>query len=643
MFCGLIILLFLFVGMITFVVKNTQAFLDQQLASHSQDTATALGLTLTVTMKNNDLVTAGRIIDAIWDRGYYKSIEVDSENGAPLIERQQEVKVYDVPAWFIGYLHLKTDKREAIIMDGWRKVGFVKVESNPGFAYQQIWLTFKDSVAWFLVTALMAMILGGTLLYIILRPLRAITQQAFAICNQQFSIQQILPWTIDLRQVVEAMNNMSRRLKAFFEEQSALSEQFREQSYKDPVTQLGNRRYFDLQFDYLIKDEEKGTGGALLLIELLDFKTYNEKYGYEAGDKLLQNTAQMLIEQCAPFENAIVSHIKGADFAIILPNKTKEISQELATIICRNFSAFLQKGLSKTQNVGNIGVTLFESTKSKKEIISQTDMALRKAQSFGANGYYFLENFQPQVVYGAQEWVAIFDDVIKNNKIVLYFQEVQLWELPESKRLYETLMRIRLSDNEIINAGVFMPTAESLNQILALDKLVIKGVIAIIRQIKYDYQFTVNVSPTFLEDEGFKYWLLEQAKSLKHKSHCLILELPEYGIIHRLEKARDFFHQFTALGCKTSIDHYGKNFTSFSYLYNLKINYLKIDGGFTKQIEEHEENQFFVRSLVDIARSLDIQVIAEAVETQAEYLTLQQLKVDGVQGYFVHKPTELDI
>jgi len=269
---GIFILLCLFIGMLTFVVKNTQSFLDQQLASHSQDTATALGLCLTLTMKNNDVVTASRIVDAIWDRGYYKSIEIQASNGTPLVSREMEVTVNAVPEWFIEFLNLHTEKKEALIMDGWRKVGKVSIVSNPGFAYEQIWLTFINSLEWLLLTGVMATVLGGFLLYIILRPLRAITAQAAAICNQQFLIQKTLPWTIDLRQVVVAINNMSLRLKTIFEEQAKTSEQLREQAYTDPLTHLGNRRFFDLQLDHLLKEASAQTSGVLLLIEIQGFK-----------------------------------------------------------------------------------------------------------------------------------------------------------------------------------------------------------------------------------------------------------------------------------------------------------------------------------------------------------------------------------
>ncbi len=635
---GMIVLLCLFAGMITYVVRNTQTFLDQQLSSHAQDTATALGVSLTLTMKNNDVITASRIVDAVFDRGYYKTIQVLAANGSPLVERHLDVKVAGVPQYFIEALPIKTKSKEAVIMDGWKKVGKVVIESNPGFAYQQIWLTFTESLKWLIMTGFIAVILGGGLLYIILRPLRAITKQAAAICNQQFTVQESLPWTLDLRQVVLAMNRMSSRLKNMFEEQLQTSERLREQAYKDPVTHLGNRRYFDLQFDHVLADEEKVGVGVFLLIELKHFKEYNDQYGYEAGDNLLKGVANIISQSVAAYENTILAN-KGASFFIVLPGKTKPIAEEVASNISQQFNELSIKGISKTTEVGNMGVVEFTTETAKKDILASADMALRSAQSSGVNSWS-LALLAQKNIHGALEWSAIFDKAIRENNIVLHFQEVQNWRNP-SEKMYETLLRLPLADNQLVSAGVFMPMAERLNQIMALDKLVVDNVIDRIQKSTSTDIFSVNIAASGFDDEHFRKWLLDRVKSLGKKAGRLVIELPEYGVINRLETVRSLFLKISELGVKTAIDHYGKNFSSFSYLYNLKCHYLKIDGGFIRQIQGSEENQFFVRSLVDIAHSLDILVIAESVETQEEYQTLQQLKVDGVQGYFVGKPTEI--
>lgn len=639
MLSGMIILLCLFTGMISFVVKNTQSFLNQQLASHSQDTATALGITLTTVMKNNDEVTASRIVDAVWDRGYYKTIIVQGKDGKPIVERHQKIKFHGVPEWFIKLLPLQTPEKEALIMDGWSKVGHVKIESNPGFAYQQIWLTFIDSVQWFIMTAILAVLLGGALLYIILRPLRAITSQAMAICNQQFAIQETLPWTFDLRLVVEAMNNMSIRLKQLFEEQVRQTDKLREQAFKDPVTGLGNRQYFDLQFDHLLQDKEKLPSGALLLIEINNFKEYNEKYGFQEGDLLLQNVATVVKESVKQFSSAIISHAKGASIFVVLPNKSKETALDVAQTICGLFNEMQYKELSKEAQVGSVGVVVFDVGALKKDIMSQVDMALRQAQMKGANQWHYLEVVQVKV-QGQQDWKAILGKVIAENRVLVYFQKTMLFA--DDRKLVETLMRIKLEDNSIISAGVFMPMAERLNLVNALDKLAIENVLSKIKQGQNKTEYFVNLSAKTLDNEEFKKWLLDKAKQLGKKANQLVLEFPEYGVINRIEKVREFFLTVSLLGCKTSIDHYGKNLSSFSYLFNLKLNYLKIDGSFIRNIQENQEHQFFIRSLIDIARSLGIVVIAEAVESEQEFKALQELKVDGVQGYFVGKPTDVE-
>ncbi|MBS0289150.1 MAG: EAL domain-containing protein [Proteobacteria bacterium] len=639
---GLIVLLCLFTGMITFVVINTQSFLNQQLASHSQDTATALGLTLTTIMKNDDAATANRVVDAVWDRGYYQTIIVESKDGKVIVERNQKVKFYGVPSWFINLLHLDSPEKESLIMDGWSKVGKVKIISNPGFAYQQVWLTFIDSLQWLVITTLIAAVLGSMLLFIILRPLRAITAQAIAICNKQFAIQETLPWTIDLRLVVEAMNNMSKRLQHLFEDQIQTSEQLREQAFKDPVTKLGNRRYFDLQFDYLLQEKEKYSNAALMIVELKNFKEYNDKHGYQEGDYLLQHTADIITRSCQGIDNAIIAQAKGASIFIVLPEKSKEMINEIAQSICQQFNEFQSKGLSKEPDVGSIGIVFFTLSDSKKDIMSQVDMALRKAQSQGPNQWAFVEGLKVQEIHSAHEWGNIFAKVIRENTVMLFAQQIAFIQT-QNYNLYEMLMRIKLDDNNIISAGVFMPMAEMLNQVQSLDKLVLENVIQKILGSDDNTEYSVNLSPRSLGNDDFKKWFFLAVKPLAKKTKQLVVELPEYYVVNQADTVREFFLMFTALGGKTSIDHYGKNFSSFTYLYNLKLNYLKIDGSFIKNIHENEKHQAFIRSLVDIAHSLEIIVIAEAVETEDEHKTLLQLKVDGVQGYFVGKPTELSI
>lgn len=634
---GMLVLLGLFIGMFMFTLQNTQHFLNSQLSSHAQDTANVLGLSLSHVMKDNDEVVASRMVDSIWDAGYYQTIHVENMEGKPLVTRDLKVKVAEVPQWFIHALDLTTVKQSAVIQSGWMRVGQVSVESNPGFAYKQMWETLKDSLVWLVVIGVIALSLGLFLLHLILKPLRKITYQANAICHQDFVVQEKLPWTIDLKQVVIAMNKMSLRLKTMFEEQAKATQQLQEQAYQSPVTGLGNRRYFDMQLEHFLNPNESFQG-VLLLIELKDFKEFNQEQGYEKGDALLKGTSEVIKESTKHFPQAMLAHMGGADFTVILPNRALEVGEGLAKELTSQFSQFAQMGLSHRSDVAHIGVCAFRTTQSSQDILAQADNALRKAQNMGANAYVVSTVVEEDEILGAQAWGHKLDEVIRNKRIVLHYQPFKLYSVKGEEVFYESLLRLKDEKNRLIPAGEFIPMAERLSKMPQLDRLVLEKVVSQIKEQKVEHTYSVNLSTSSLEEEGFDLFILQQVQSLGKLAHRLIIELPEYGVVHHLALVQKLFRKLRAKGAHTAIDHYGKNFTSFGYLQSLSVSYLKIDGSFIRNISESEENQFFIRSLVRIGHSLDIQMIAENVETEQELKILRGLEVDGIQGYLLGAP-----
>lgn len=640
---GIMVLSLLFFGITGFVVHNAKIFFSAQLESHAQDTATALGLTLSNTMKQNDVVTASRMIDAIWDRGDFLLIRVQTAKGEVVIEQKASLGEIQVPYWFLRLVSMEPQRKEALIMDGWHQFGKVIVVSDPRFAYRGIWLTFLQSLEWLFFIMMIALILGSVLLHMILKPLHAITNQAIAICNKEFPIQTKLPRTRDLRKLVEAMNNMSGRLKKLFEEEAAVFADLRDQTYRDPVTQLMNRRFFDQQIDTLLQDFDNGVEGVLLLLEIVDLKKINQKFGYQAGDKLLIAVAEVIQGSCKDIDNAVIAHSRGANFFILLPRKTKLAGESIANAICEDLKKLEEEGKSPTMNVGHIGMTIFRPGETKKEVISRADMALRIAQSKGENAWYS-EDLKPHEIHTATEWITVFERAIEKNKIVLFFQDIVFSEEKRGgfEKYGEILSKIQTNEDNIIPASVFVPIAEQLNLMTIFDQQVIQNIVEHIQQEHNKTVFFANISMSALENREFQVWIIEKFRSLGKRANQLVIELSENSVVRHLEYARGFFKEISELGGRICIDQYGNSFSSFSYLYNLKINYLKIDPGFIRSLETDESKQFFIRSLAEIAHSLDIFVLAGMVETEAQYQMLRQLGVDGLQGYFISEPHNLD-
>jgi hypothetical protein len=292
----LILFFLLFAGTWVALIAGTRTFLSEQLASHSQDTATSFGLSITPHIANEDYATIETMMNAVFDRGYYKSIRLVDIEGKPLVERSMKVTIEYVPEWFVEMVPLEAPVASSIVMAGWSQAGVVYVESNPGYAYKEFWNIALMMTLWFVLLGLFVAIFGGMGIRYLLKPLHRVEEQAEALTKRQYIIQEKLPRTRELNSVVRAMNNMTLKVKAMFEKQAAVAQRLQDQAYRDDLTGLGNRRYFEGQIKPRLERKEASIKGAVLLVQISDLKELNEEKGYLAGDALLQRVAEILKE-----------------------------------------------------------------------------------------------------------------------------------------------------------------------------------------------------------------------------------------------------------------------------------------------------------------------------------------------------------
>lgn len=630
----LLLFLLMFAGVSMISVNNTRHYLVEQMGSSAQDTATSLGLSLSPHMKENDLETMNSMVDAIFDRGYYREIIVKSTDGKLLIQRILPVKVEGVPQWFVNLVPLDTPRAQALIMSGWRQAAVVYVSSHPGYAYEQLWQNSIDELSWFSLIGSGSLILGFIVLHFMLGSLRAVEKQADAISAREYPVQQKLPWTTDLRRVVEVMNRMSVRVKQMFREQAALTEKLRAETYMDKVTGLGNRSYFNTRVDYLIHAPEEFYSGTLFLLLLDSFKEYNDIHGFEAGDQALVRTAEMLrgIEKDAA--GCVISRLSGASFALFVPNIDLETSENMAERLVDELHHIEALG---SMGAAHVGMALYRKGMNAGDLLAEADMALRAAQARGGLGWQRLDGkgLHPQ---GANSWRNLFKKVIEEKIILLQFQAVI--NASSGEMLHrEVLLRLHGDGGELLNAGVFMPMAETLGFSTQLDRQVVVEVAKLLANSTQ--KFAVNLSMHSVCDQVFVATLEAVLRDLGSRAGQLMFEFQEYDVVKHIDSVRAFIARLHIYGCEFGVDHCGRGFVSFGYLSMLKINYLKIDGSYIRDVDTNKGNQFLVQSIAKIAHELDIRVIAEAVETAAERDTLLGLYIDGLKGYLIGKPERL--
>ncbi len=636
-----VLLMLVFLGTFFTSMRNTRDYLETQLSSHAQDAATSLGLSISTHLAQGDQASIDSMSDAIFDRGYYRMLTVENADGNSVKKLELPIAIDGIPSWFISAFPLETPVGEASVMSGWTQAGRVLIQSHPGYAYIQLWGNAKDTALWFLGSALFILLLGMVVLRWLLQPLRRIEWQADSICNREFPVLDNLPQTPDLRRIMEAMNRMSVKVQRMISELESLVGRLRKQAYQHPVTGLDNkRRFMDIVTDRIESDEDF-MRGAFYLVQLKSFKEYNDRMGYQAGDDLLCQVAQGLLKVTVDVPKHTLAHLTGADFGLLVEDCSLDESKDLCQRISAVLSHMYGTGRPVSPDVAHIGAAYFDGRQSLKQLFSEADVALRSAQSNEANSWRLTapEDLDSRVIRTAAEWRLFIEEALEQDRITLLYQPVVTCAQRELMHR-EVLVRIPDQDSgELISAGIFLPVAESVGLATRIDMAVVAKVLSVLmEEPEAASKFAINLSPQSLVDDGFAEWLEQQLSQHPQVASRLVFEFPEYGAIACLSELKALIERVGRFGAMFSLDHFGRSFSSLAYLRSLKVHYLKVDGSYLRTLEQNKDHQFFIQALADIAHGLDIQVIAESVESEVVCELLPSLHLDGVQGYYIGRP-----
>lgn len=626
--------LLIFVGTLGFGVQGTRDFLADQLASHAQDTATSLGLSLSPALEADDMATATAMVDAIFDRGYYREIVLESVEGKPLLERRLGVRIEGVPDALVRWVPLETPTAEALVMAGWRQAGVIRITSHPGYAYRLLWDSLLELGLWFAVIGLLAALLAGLAVRLLLRPLRTVERQAEALCRREYQVQARLPRTRELRSIVLAMNGMIERVRAMFDDQAREADRLRLQAFRDPLTGLGNRRLFEARLGASLVPEAESAGGAVALLHVEGLDELNRRQGYEAGDRLLQDIAAQL-GQVVPGDHDLMTRIGGAEFGLIL-GLTDEV--DLKGWAIRACEA-IERELSVSDEAPwgfRIGLVRFRPGETMADVLAAADEALRNVEPGAPRHWAIFPREQAAEVHARQTWLEHMDRVLEAGRLVLHGQVAVDAANPERVMHLELLARIPGIDNGLHPVGSLFPLAEHGGHAVRLDREVVRQALA----YAGGGVLAINLSESGLKDAGVIRALVEGMQRRAH-GPGLAIELPESLLVADGPELESSLLALRAAGCLIGVDHFGRGFGSLAYLKGLHPDYVKLAHDYSLRLLEDEDHGFVVSTLVRVAHSLDIQVIAQGVETHAQWTRLLELGVDGVQGYAVDKPRPL--
>lgn len=625
---------------------NTQHFLINQMQIQTEDSATALGISLQPDLATRDISGIETTVNAVFDRGFYSQIKVEDADGVELFSKQQPVVVEGVPAWFTGLFRFDTPITYRELSAGWALGGLVTVAGHPGYAYKQLWDVLWNSLAWYALGALALVGLGYFSLRTLLSPLNAVVSQAQAIIQRKFGDPLPLPHTTEFKTVVSAMNRMTENVKTAFQDQNRTANYLRELAYKDSLTGLGNRRYFDAHLDSALPASREFSQAALFLIQLHDFKGLNDRRGYKAGDQALTAATRILTRATDKLQDTIVCRLNGADFAIYSNVLKPERAESLADEICQELGGLHASNVVDTPHVANIGLLIINSPIEKRLILNLADKALRQARESGDNAWLRWDSRDHENSSDflcKSDWLSLVAQGIRNEHLALKSQEVVSAREPHSVLHREIFAQLLDENGNVIPARDFIAATEQLQLTTELDKAVItKTLQTFAAKPEWSHApLAINLSVSSVKDADFASWLESTLDGNKFSvSLKLIFELSESAVRDHLEAVRQFSRMLASRGHGISLDQFGKGFSDFSYLRSLQPEYVKIDRIYTDTAASNEDTKFFITSLRHIVNTLGISIIAQHVETKYQWDTLSKLCINGVQGYAICKPME---
>ncbi len=416
----------------------------------------------------------------------------------------------------------------------------------------------------------------------------------------------------------------------------------------DPLTGLLNRRSFEHELSrHIARVERYGAIGSVLMLDLDNFKYFNDTEGHSAGDQLIIAIAQGL--QSRLRDSDVLARLGGDEFAVLLPaeneQETQTVAEALLKVVCdEEMPALVGK---RTRVSASIGIARFDDRErlTAEEMMVNADLAMYDAKEAGRGrfSWYHTDQHERPKIESRMKWVQQINDAVAHDHFELLAQPIVPFA-GSGPPQYELLLRMRDPQGDLIPPGSFLHVAERLGLIREIDHWVTNRAIEMLaeqRGIGRDLRFEVNLSGHTIGDKQLLELVERRLRETGVPPDRLIFEITETAAIAHIGRAAMFAERLTELGCKFALDDFGAGFGSFYYLKHLPFDYLKIDGEFVGHCAENETDRILISAVVQIARGMGKRTVAEFVTDQETVEVLTRLGVDYGQGFHLGRPAPL--
>ncbi len=456
-----------------------------------------------------------------------------------------------------------------------------------------------------------------------------------------------------LSPIIDKFGNIEGKVIAFrdISQIHRLSETVSYQESHDALTGLMNRKGFTLQLNKLVEKAKTGQNThAFLYIDLDQFKVINDIYGHKTGDEMLLKTTETINSVVRSSDTC--ARLGSDEFGIILERAQLQhamfIAERLQSRLKEQKIVHKQETSHITTSIGLVMID--DMAGDAQRILANADEACNLAKDAGGKRIIVYNDNENLFAKrrDEMEWIPRLKKALKENQFELFYQSIVPTSSGNKSKKCEILIRLKDGEDHI-PPSQFLPSAERYNLMPSIDRWVITNAFKQYKQLSdiiaeewNPYMFSVNLSPEFLADEASYEFISYSFEEFDVPPSAICFEVTETAAISNIQTATDFIQKLKEKGCYFALDDFGSGFSSFNYLKNLPVDYLKIDGIFVRDMDEDPVNRAMVQAINSLGQVIGLKTIAEFVRNKDIIEHLKEIKVDYLQGYEIDKPQPLE-
>ncbi len=540
-----------------------------------------------------------------------------------LIEEKRDIKFEYVPNWFINLIPINLEEKRSEISDGWNTSAVIYVSPNPGEAYAKLFEQAKNSIVYAFIAFIISMIFLLVFVQFLLRPLKKIEALAKNIAQAKFGVIDPLPWTIEIKNVSIAMNDMSRKIESMISKLTNNINVLSKKLSEDDLTGLDLKQTLETDLKQMfIKKED----GFIFNIKIDNLAAYAKTHTKEEVDSYLIRFSNILKNLRSDNSlNINAYRVFGSEFALLAKTCDKDCALGICARLKLAFNA-LGDELTLTE-VAHIGAAPFNELASIDELLQGANEAYEKAKIIGPNEFFI--GAKNEHSRDMNLWRELIKQIITDSDFDVDFINDAYKVEDDSNEIVmqEAFTKAKDKENNQIPIGTFVSIAEKYEMIESFDKAVIEKVITYMILNNINHKICINLSIDSIGKKDFVKWLQNRISRNKELASQLVFSLTAYSVAKDMDIFKNFCDSIHDCGAKVIIKRFESKFIPTENLKEFNVDYIRLARDYTTDIEEERSKQEFLDSICDLANLLNIQIFAENIKSEKDLAILKKVKL----------------